>query len=226
LRPAVKKRGLGNYAAFEASVMNARSRIAKRLRDIDAQLAGASQLVLLERRHALPLTNWAPRQVFGNTDLERVTEGVPALHIQVNGETSFGAWTTTVWLEEGRYRLEGRVKVRNVSGTVRNETGGAGFRVWSDRKETRGATWSWFPRNRDRQMGGLIPVVTAAAEHRLNGTTDWMLVGHEFELRQPIADVQLQCVLQGDSGEAWFDLSSIRLRRVAMQVGKSTSRND
>jgi hypothetical protein len=133
-------------------------------------------------------------------------------------------WNATTWLEEGRYLIQGRVKTRGVAGALRNESGGAGFRVWSDRKETRGASWSWFPyvETRDLQMGGLIPVVTNSVEQRVVGDTDWKTITHEFELRQPLADLQIQCVLQGTAGEAWFDASSITIRRLSLNVGKGT----
>ena len=42
----------------------------------------------------------------------------------------------------------------------------------------------------------------------------------------PLADVQLQCVLQSTDGEAWFDLSSLRLRRVSISVSKTTEQGN
>jgi hypothetical protein len=130
-----------------------------------------------------------------------------------------------VWLEEGRYQLEGRMKTRGVQGGVRTEPGGAGFRVWSDRKDTKGASWGWFPygANVDRINGGLIPALTNTVTQRLTGDTEWTEVTHEFELRQPIADVQIQCVLQAATGEAWFDPASIRIRRTSMTLSKAAS---
>ena len=106
--------------------------------------------------------------------------------------------------------------------------GGAGFRVWSTRKETRGASWSWFPyvSSRDPRLGGLLPVFTNSVQQRLLGDKDWTMVTHEFELRQPLADLQIQCVLQASSGAAWFDLSSLRIRRVSMTVTKSAAKGD
>jgi hypothetical protein len=145
-----------------------------------------------------------------------------ALHLEVKGEMSFGVWVGVTWLEEGRYVLEGRARTRGVEGALRNEPGGAGFRVWSDRKDTRGASWGWFPysNSRDRQLGGLIPAVTDTSEQRLTGTSDWQEIRHEFELRQPVADLQIQCALQAATGEAWFDLSSLKIRRLSLSVSK------
>jgi hypothetical protein len=180
----------------------------------------------LALNESMPLTNWVAQQKFGKVVFDRTSDTPPSLHLKVDRETSLGAWTALTWLEQGRYVIEGRVKTRGVSGNLRNERGGAGFRVWSDRKETRGASWSWFPYNgeRDLQMGGLIPVTRDSAEHRLSGNSDWTTIRHEFELRQPLADLQIQCALMGNAGEAWFDASSIRIRRVSLGLSKSTGR--
>jgi spore coat protein H len=220
LRPAVAKNGVAELAQFESSVTLFRNRITARARNVDQQLESLKTFAPLKAGESTALTNWVARRQFGNLTLDRIDD---SLHIKVNSETSFGAWTAVTWLEEGRYVIEGRVKTRGVHGALRNESGGAGYRVWSDRKETKGASWSWFPYNnsRDPQLGGLIPVVTNSVEQRLTGDSDWKTIRHEFELRQGLADLQIQCSLQAGAGEAWFDASSIRIRRLTMNVGKN-----
>ena len=145
--------------------------------------------------------------------------------MSVRATPSLGAWSTTLWLEEGRYRIEGRVKTLGVENDGRADAG-AGFRVWSTRKEARGASWSWSPyvNGRNLRNGGLIPALTNAPQQRLSGEQDWQVVAHEFELRQPLADVQIQCVLQASSGAAWFDLSSLKIRRTALTLKASTAK--
>jgi spore coat protein H len=223
LQPTVAKNGVAELAQFQSYANLFRSRVVARARDIDQQLASVKSFRRLKVGESMALTDWLPRQQFGRVVLDK-TDAPAALHLRVNNETSFGAWTAITWLEEGRYVLEGRVKTRGVEGALRNETGGAGFRVWSDRKETRGASWGWFPygSTRDRQLGGLIPVVTNAVEQRLTGTTDWKSITHEFELRQPLADLQIQCSLQASAGEAWFEVSSLRIRRLSANVSRVT----
>jgi spore coat protein H len=224
LQPALAKNGVAAVAQQQSAAMVLRQRVVARTRDIDEQLAGVKSLVRLKLDETMPLTNWVPRQQFGRVILDKTPDAPPAVHVKVSNETSFGAWTSTVWLEEGRYRVEGRIKTRGVHGGVRNEAAGAGFRVSSERKETRGASWGWFPysSSQDRQLGGLIPAMTNTVEARLTGDTDWTAITHEFELRQPIADLQIQCVLQAATGEAWFDLSSLKIRRTSLTVSKST----
>jgi hypothetical protein len=224
LHPALAKNGVAEVARQQSSAMVLRNRIVVRARDVDQQLVGVKNLLQLELNEAVPLTNWIPRQEFGRVLLDKTADAPASLHLKVNNETSFGAWNTTVWLEEGRYRLEGRVRSRGVRGAMRDESVGAGFRVWSDRKDTKGASWGWFPYGNsiDRELGGLIPVMTDTVEMRLTRDTDWTAVTHEFELRQPIADLQIQCALQASAGEAWFDSSSIKIRRLSFNVSKVT----
>jgi len=222
IAPALKQEGFAAVARAESLAQQFRGRVVARARDVDQQLDGARDLVRLKPGESVLLTNWVARRQFGNLILDQTAQP-EGLHIGVKGETSFGAWVTTVWLEEGRYVLEGRVMTRGVTGSLRNENGGAGFRVWNHRKETKGASWGWFPygSNRDPQLGGLIPVMTNTTEMRLTGTTGWQSIKHDFELRNPLADLQIQCVLQGAAGDAWFDPSSIRLRRMSMNVTRS-----
>lgn len=224
LQPALAKNGVAEVARQQSAAMVLRNRIVGRLRDVDQQLAGVKNLLRLELNEAVPLTNWVPRQEFGRVLLDKTADAPASLHLKVNNETSFGAWNATVWLEEGRYQVEGRVRTHGVRGALRDESVGAGFRVWSDRKDTTGASWGWFPYGSSvgGELSGLIPVATNATEVRLTGDADWTDVTHEFELRQPIADLRIQCVLQATAGEAWFELSSIKIRRLSFTVSKSS----
>lgn len=227
LRPALAKEGRGAVAQQQEAANELSALITARARDVDAQLESVKSFARLPLNETLPLTNWTTHRDLGDVSFITPTNSPLALRVQVNNRPSLGSWTTTVWLEEGRYRIEGRVKTRGVRGDNSGD-GGAGFRIWSSRKDTRGASWGWFPYGsaRDPRMGGLIPVFTNAPQQRLMGDTEWTTVTHEFELRQPLADLQIQCALQGSAGAAWFDLSSLKIRRVALNVSKSTARGD
>ncbi len=198
-----------------------------RLQDVDAQLASISDFKPLPLNVSVPLTNWVQRRDFGRVTFTHTTSSPPALRLQAGNASSLASWCTTLWLEEGRYRVEGRVKTIGVRGSAAGDAG-AGLRVWSSRKDTRGASWSWFPyaNGRDPREGGFIPAFTNTVERRLSGDSPWQMVSHEFELRQPLADLQIQCVLQASAGAAWFDLESLRIRRLSINVTKSSSRGD
>jgi leucyl aminopeptidase len=49
------------------------------------------------------------RSELGEAGFRRTTNAPLALRVHANGSPSLGVWTTTVWLEEGRYRIEGSV---------------------------------------------------------------------------------------------------------------------
>lgn len=227
LRPALMPQGTLAVARQQQVAGMFAQLIAARIADVDAQLASVKNFAPIALNTAVPLTHWAVHRELGHISFEQTTDTPGALRLQAQRQPSFGAWKTTLWLEEGRYRIEGRVKTQGVESQSGAE-GGAGFRVWSDRKDTRGASWGWFPysSSNDPRLGGVIPVFTNTPQQRLTGNQDWKLVTHEFELRQPLADVQIQCVLQAQAGSAWFDLSSLKIRRVAQNVTKSSSKND
>ncbi len=167
------------------------------------------------------LTNWTSLNELGEIAFNRTASPLAALRVHVRDTPSVGHWSTLLWLEEGRYRIEGRVRTLGVNATADT---GAGFRVWSSRKDTRGASWSWFPfaTGRDPLQGGILPVLTNAPQQRLTGDRDWTLVTHEFELRQPLADLNIQCLLQATDGVAWFDESSLKIRRLSTTVSRSS----
>ncbi|HTD66715.1 MAG TPA: CotH kinase family protein, partial [Candidatus Limnocylindria bacterium] len=227
LQPTLAKEGNRAVAQQRDAAEELTELILARGQDVDVQLASVKSFSPLELNATRLLTNWITRRDSGQVTFSRTTNSPPALRLQANNIPSLGSWTTTVWLEEGRYRVEGRVKTLGVQSSIPVE-GGAGFRVWSGRKDTRGASWSWFPyaNGRDPRAGGLIPVTTDSPPQRLNGDAEWTTVTHEFELRQPLADVQIQCALQASAGAAWFDPASVKIRRVSLNVSKSRSRGD
>jgi hypothetical protein len=117
------------------------------------------------------------------------------------------------------------VKTHNVQSLAGSSNSGAGLRVWSTRKISQGSSWSWLPLEaaRDPEARRLIPAMTNTVQQTLTGDSDWTVLTHEFDLRQPIADLQTKCVLENATGEAWFDVSSLRIER--RNAPKSTLAN-
>ena len=230
LKPALWKDGVFGMARAQQAAQHLRELIIARAADLDAQLMSVKTFTPLAVDETVPLTNWTSRSDLGEPLLSRATNAPATLSIRATNGPCLGVWTTTLWLEEGRYRIEGPVNTLGISGKPGDERGerGAGFRAWSTRKEAQGANWSWFPygNNGDWRMIGALPAFVETPQQRLTGQHDWTTVTHEFELCQPLADVQLQCVLQSTDGEAWFDLSSLRLRRVSFSVSKSTEKGN
>ena len=220
LAPVLVREGVMSAARFHVTVGSFRNRIVAREREVDAQLAGLKGLLRFDPNQTVALTNWTPSARQGIV-MDKTTEDVAALHLRANSLTELGAWQTTVWLEEGRYRVQGRVKTRGIDGGA-GTNAGAGFRIWSTRKLSEGASWNWIPFGsaRNPRLAGVIPVLTNTVQQRLQGDTEWKTITHEFELRQPLADLQIQCALENAAGEAWFDLASLQIQRRSKTISR------
>ncbi len=216
IRPALREGGLaGTFQGMshDRAVNILRSRITQRARSIDEQLAGIKNLAAQTLNEPVEVSGWKTRVQSGRCVLDQ-TASPDALHIGV-GQGGMACWTATVWLEEGNYRLEGRIKTKGVRADLDDPLAGAGLRMWSSRKMTDGLHWGWFPYSQSREMQRRGEMVaTNCVPRRFIGSRDWIDVTYEIELRQPMADLEVRCELRGDAGEAWFDLKSLRLTRL------------
>src|SRR5262249_16823940 len=48
----------------------------------------------------------------------------------------------------------------------------------------------------------------------LHGDSEWTMVSFPFEVMEPTREVVVVCELKGNRGEAWFDTSSLKIRRI------------
>lgn len=218
VRPAVAEGGIGPAVQHSAWVKIQRDRIADRAASIDEQLAGIRAMTPLAAGTQATLTNWLPQTDAGKADFTP-TPGEPGtLYLAAHHGAVVAMWRTTVWLEEGTYRVTGRIRTRDVVTAAEVARAGASLHVCSRRKINAGVHWDWFPyrESRDPETRGEIPPVHGVAPR--TGTTDWTEVSYEFELRQPMADLEISCELRAESGEAWFDPGSLRLTRTKRGV--------
>jgi len=88
-------------------------------------------------------------------------------------------------LAQGRYRLEGQLRVQGVASEAGDPTGGAGLRI----------------------SGGSMPPT-------LTGTTEWTTSTYDFSVEKKSAGIELVCELRASQGEAWFDRGSLKLTRL------------
>jgi spore coat protein H len=220
IRPALRREDRSGRArydygmglSYEERVDQLCERIAQRARSVDEQLEGARHLLRLAPGDSIQLTNWNSRRASGSPFFDR-SSNPAALHVRLK-ERGVGAWFTTVWLVEGRYRIEGRAKTSGVEADTSDSLEGTGLRVTSSRKQTDGLEWGWFPLRRGRDPRRRAEVQAPGfTPKRLVGTRDWTEVVYRIDLRQPMADLDVLYELRADSGEAWFDPGSIRLVR-------------
>ena len=213
IRPAVAEGGLIDALGHHRAVAELRSHILTRARSIDAQLAGMTNLLRLASGETASLSGWKSRTRSGSPGFNELDARSDALHIKT-GDAAVGAWFTTVWLEEGRYVVEARVKTRGVTPLPNDPRGGASLRVFSQRKQTEGLNWGWFGNRKSghpETRGEMATLRTIAP--RLTGTADWTIVTYDFNLTEPMADLEILCELRAAAGEAWFDLQSLKLKR-------------
>lgn len=162
------------------------TRIAQRKVSLDDQLSGAQGTVLEFNDDGMAsLGRWNSVTNYGTPEVaESVSDGRPVLYINAARGVSVGSWRTKVLLEEGRYRFEGRMHIRNVAGDPRDGRAGAGLRIYGK-----------------------------PATRKAVGSADWREVACIFEVPEGMRDVELICELRAHQGEVWFDRNSLRLIR-------------
>lgn len=160
-------------------------RIGERRISLERQVAGARQPVAFDAQGVAPIKTWESRAEFGRPAFGRDDGGDGPLRIRAENSMIIGCWSAKVWIPRGRYRFEGSLRTRDLRFVPGNARGGAALRC-SHRH---------------------------AAEH-FEGTHDWTPVRQEFEVFDPLLEVDLLCEVRGEKGEAEFDPSSLRLVRL------------
>jgi spore coat protein H len=212
IRPALLKAGFLSGIQHSRAVNRLNRLIAQRAVEMDRQLASLQEWQKIGVGETVTLSGWEPVETSGELVLDQAPDAGP-LHIQAKTD-AIGVWRKVLWLEEGTYVLQGRLKTAGVVSPRRDSLKGAGLRVFSLRKQSNGLRWSWFPYDESRDYEHRGEMGTAKnGGTRLTGTTDWTDVSYEFQLRQPLADLQIQCELYAKVGEAWFDPQSLKLTR-------------
>jgi len=133
------------------------------------------------------LTGWTPqdRPEEGRLQVSTGPDGVPVLGIRA-GPVPLAWWRTTVKLEPGRYRYEGRVRTAGVRSLPFGRNQGARLRVSGDRPPSVGCM----------------------------GDSDGRILSLEFSVAATGEEVRLFCELRASTGESWFETGSLRLRKL------------
>jgi hypothetical protein len=133
------------------------------------------------------LAGWKSKSDFGKPSFSEPKDQGPkgSLVVTTESGSSIGSWRASAWLERGHYRIQGKVKTRGIVADPGDPRGGAGLRTGN-----------------------------ARPQQYLTGDSDWKTVESEFEVPEPLNEVQVVCEFRGEEGEAWFDLDSIHIKRV------------
>lgn len=181
LRPVLKPE---DWTRVREAATEVKTRMTQRHASLAWQLAQPPLRPIPFDAGAARLDGWRKAEVPLNGRMNQVhgPEGRAALHILVSGEAS-ASWRATALVPRGRYRFEGRVRIASVRPLPYGVHHGAGLRV-------RGYT---------RQSDSFV------------GDSSWRMLASEFQVEQAVEEVEFICELRARAGEAWFELSSLRL---------------
>jgi hypothetical protein len=178
----------GEARVLEREVATVKERIARRRAELERQLSKPELQPLRFEHDIARLTGWqiVDPPVGGLMEQTKAPDGPASLRIRAGPATS-ASWRTTVRLGAGRYRFEGAVSTAGVEPLNYGKNHGASLRV------------TGFPR---REPGSLT------GDHQESP------LRVEFQVGGREQDVELVCELRARSGEARFDLDSLRLIRL------------
>ncbi len=162
------------------------SAIVRRSRSLEEQLARPVVPAPFGPEGDVRLSDWKTKADFGFPQIAKTVlpDGMEALEIKTNQGSSIGSWRAKVWLEKGDYRLKGKIRTEGLKSDPGDPRGGAGFRT-------------------DRSR----------PENYVLGDTEWKTLDYPFSVEDALGQIQIICEFRGMTGQAWFDLNSLRVTR-------------
>lgn len=182
IRPAIVESAGSSIARYhDGEVESLKERIRERDQSLRKQLASVRDQAKLRA-----VTEWAHSTQIGQPEFrrEKTPDGKDVLYLGAKGNT-ICSWRARTQLEEGSYRLEGKLKTNDVRASPGEPDAGAGLRV---------------------SGGGVGP--------EIKGSQQWQKFGYVFHVPEGGSEVEMICELRAAQGEAWFDISSLRLVRL------------
>jgi hypothetical protein len=188
IAPVLAQTPGGDANEYWRKVDKFRDAVVRRGASIDYQLAHPPDPPKFDAAGLAALGGWVSQTNFGAPSFlfdpplaPRGSVGITALD-----GSSIGSLKTTVWLERGKYILQGRMKTQGIAADPGDSHGGAGLLAQGN-----------------RQAGPIL------------GDSDWQTIETEISVSEAMADTPIVCEFRGSEGAAWFDLPSFKLKRVA-----------
>jgi hypothetical protein len=129
---------------------------------------------------------WAPQKTTDATVMEDTPAGIKTLHIAVGpSNRTIDSFRSKVLLQAGTYKFQARARVTDVVSIAEPSGVGAGLRI----------------------SGG-------QRTNKLEGTTDWANLEHEFVVTSATQEVALVAELRATKGKVWFDVNSLQIAKV------------
>lgn len=189
MRPVIAEWNDGQAREFDNRVRELKERLQQRAKSLLQQNAIVEPRPLrFDAGGIAALTRWEPRLETADAKLEILeAKGMPrSLSIVTGpGGRCVASWRTRVILPAGKYRLEARAKGTDLKPLQEGSGAGAGVRL----------------------SGG-------SRSNKLEGSTGWTPLAHEFEVSEATREVELVAELRATGGQVLFDASSLRLVRL------------
>ena len=176
-------------ATLEAEGKSLLERICLRRAYLDQQLAIPDLRALMFTNGVASVAGWAPVDppAGGSMTRERSPDGVGVLQITAGPRTA-ASWRSTLLLEPGRYRFEGRVRTTGVQPLPFGKRQGACLRLAEN-------------------PSAISPVLLAETPWRSVATPPFVIQGAPTE-------IEVLCELRASAGTASFDAASLRLIQI------------
>jgi hypothetical protein len=185
LRPVLKAMGGAAARDHQARAKELEERLQAREKSLREQVRRPEPKTLeFDPRGVARVTGWQPALEAGDGRLDQTTHANRrALWIEsASGGVLAASWRRRVMLARGRYSFEARVALKEVAPLPDQPGSGARLRA-----------------------GGLAESIGLA------GSAAWQPLALDFEVKEETRLVELWAELRAASGEAWYELSSLRL---------------
>ncbi len=196
IRPVLEAMSPDEARRHDGAVANLRDAVTQRARiALPKLLDPPPEPVRFDSSGVASLRKWQELDIRGTGILNRLSEpaGVKLLHVVAGLEGRCTAsWRSRLMLRGGNYVFEGRVRTAGVVPLEKDGTSkGIGAGIRQSQRQPR--------------------------KHSLVGDNEWQKVEYLFTVPGDRDEVVLLCELRAEKGEAWFDLGSLKLRRVEAQ---------
>jgi hypothetical protein len=189
LVPAARESRSGRYHGLESRMMALRESIYERFRSVERQLQEKPAEPLAfhaNGRASLTSQRWYTEKDTDGVEAREVSGAAGARHLLVDAHENhcLGSWRCRVLLGRGSYTFTGRVRTQGVIPLSDSKGAGAGLRLGGTRTPRR---------------------------NQAIGDSGWQKLGHDFEVRGALEEVELVCELRATAGRAWFDRGSLAI---------------
>ena len=182
VRPILAEMDPAGLAEQDRAVAALCDAVAGRHKSLTRQLSHPIEMGKFDDQGRLSLAGWEPAADFGAPVLTPLPR---FLELGSTNGSSIGSWRLTRWLEQGKYRVEGKLKTHGLEADPGDTRAGAGIRVGKGRPE-----------------------------NYRTGDSEWALFEQEFQVEDALTEVQIYCEFRGLSGQAQFDLDTLKLVRL------------